>query len=196
MNQYIVPYFIAINAPSISTCWYNKCVFIDTQKHFGLIKLFLLVTSPWEKTWVSGSLLPRLDNLEDRKILWSIFKMCVYVWMCVLCVCALCYLCAVCVFCVSCCMCVCVVCFFCVLYANVYCVCFVHALSVCACAVCVVCCMCVPMPLLLEDKRQIHEVILFPSLLVSNVSHRLSGWLGKCLCQMSNLANFVFLNRV
>lgn len=105
----------------------------------------------------------------------------------------LCVICVLCVFCVSVLfVCLCCMFFLCVLYVNVCCVCFVHALSVCVCAVCVVRCMCVPMFLLLEDKRQICEVILFPSLLVSNVSHRLPGWLGKCLCQMSNLANFVF----
>lgn len=167
--------------PSISTCWYNKCVFIDTGKHFGLIKLFLLVTSPWEKIYgFQGHFCQGWITWKTEKYL-KAFLRCVF--MCE-------YMFSVFVLCVICVLCVCVLCV--LLYV---CLCCVFALSVCACAVCVVCCMCVPMPLLLEDKRQIYEVILFPSLLVSNVSHRLSGWLGKCLCQMSNLAN-CFLSRV
>lgn len=145
-----------------------------------------------EDIWVSGSLLPRLDNLEHRKNILKHLR-CVFMYECVISVCAVCYLCAVCVLCI-CAVCVSVLYVFsvCAVCKCVLCVLCMLSVCVCVCAVCVVCCMCVPMPLLLEDKRQICEVILFPSLLVSNVSHRLPGWLGKCLCQMSNLANFVF----
>lgn len=136
MNQYIVPYFVAINAPSISTCWYNKCVFIDTRKHFGLIKLFLLVTSPWEKTYgFQGHFCQGWITWKTEKYR-EAFLRCVFMCECVF---SEFVLCVMCVFCVSCCMCVCVVCFF----LCAVCKCVLRVLRTCSLCVCMCCVCCV-----------------------------------------------------